>query len=521
MGHCVVMMKSPVSTLLFRSAALLVLLVLAGWAAEARAARRPNLVFVIDDQHSADMLGCYGNPDVQTPRLDALARAGVRFAHCVSNSPVCTPYRGILLSGQHPLRCGTIQNDLQLLPGGGRYLPEVLRDAGYRMGYFGKWHLYGGDRERGVPAGPLRYGFDHEFLTNNCTLVFDAARAFYWDQEGREKKLYGDWEPYAQARQAMEFVDRHAGDPFALFVAWHPPHNWATGAMEGYDAPKELLALYDPAKLTLRPTVPDNPRTRRMYHGHMAMISGVDRAFGMLLDKLQERGLEENTLVVFTADHGDMLRSYGWAGNKGRAESSSCRVPLLMRWPGQLAPGTSDLLVGTLDLMPTVLGLLGLPVPETCQGRNAAEAIRTGRADGVEALPLFYLPLNWRGVYTRRHTYSVALHDPDEAGVPGGRKTFNVLYDRQADPAETRNLFDAPEAADLRAGLHAQTLEMMRRFGDGGLRSSEISRRVVADEDLAVVQMPLARRHEGWNGRLKGRPVDLLPAPEPAEAPQR
>ena len=487
-------------------------------AAEGKVPRQPNLVFIIDDQHSSDMLGSSGNADIRTPNLDKFAREGVRFSHCVSNSPVCTPYRGILLSGQHPLNCGAIQNDLQILPGNGSYLPEILRDAGYRTGYYGKWHLYGGDRERGIPAGPYRYGFDHEFLTNNCTLLFDAARAYYWDQEGKTKKLYGDWEPYAQARQAMEFVDRHGDKPFALFIAWHPPHNWATGAQEGYDAPKDLLALYDPARLTLRPTVKDTPRVRRMYQGHMAMISGIDRALGMLMEKLKERGLADNTIVVFTADHGDMLQSYGWPGNKGRAEHTSCRVPLLVRWPAQLKPGTSDLLIGTLDLMPTLLGLMKLPVPASCQGRNAAEAILQGRDDGVDAVPLFYLPLNWRGVYTHRYTYSVALHDPNEANVPGGKKTFNVLYDRQVDPWETRNLFDAPEAAGIREKLHAQTLEMMQRFGDTGLRCDEIIRRVVLEEDLPAVTMPLARRPEGWNGRLKGRPVDLLKSPEPSSS---
>ena len=130
-------------------------------AASSAAPKRPNLVFVFSDQKSSDMLGCYGNTDIQTPNLDRLARAGVRFNHCISNSPVCTPYRGILFSGQHPLNQGAIQNDLQMLPGKGTYFAEVLRDAGYRTGYYGKWHLYGGDRERGIPAGACRYGFDH------------------------------------------------------------------------------------------------------------------------------------------------------------------------------------------------------------------------------------------------------------------------------------------------------------------------------------------------------------------------
>ena len=477
-------------------------------------AKRPNLVVLLSDQHSWDMVGAYGNRDVRTPHLDRAAREGVRFDHAVSTSPVCTPFRGILMTGQHPLHCGAIQNDLQIPPGNGNYLGEILRDAGYRTGYYGKWHLYGGDRNRGIPPGPLRYGFDHEFLVNNCTLVFDAARAYYWDQTGQEKILYGDWESDAQARQATEFIDRHADKPFALFVAWHPPHNWGQ-AHEGYAAPADLLALYDPAALTLRPTVEDTPRVRRMYQGHMAMVSAIDRAFGTVMAKLEERGIADNTLVVFSSDHGDMLRSYGWPNNKGRAEHGSARVPLLMRWPARLKPGVSPLLMGTLDLMPSLLGLLDLPVPATCQGRNAAPAIVAGRDDGVEALPLLFIPLNWRGVYTRRHTYSFALHDPSERSVPGGRNTFNVLYDREADPWETRNLFADSATATVREKLHAQALALMARYGDTGLKADELLARVVREDDLRAVTLPPPQRPRGWEGRLKGRPIEVLAGPRP------
>ena len=490
-------------------------------AVPAAADGRPNLVFVLSDQQSWDMLGSSGNPDIKTPNLDKLAQAGVRFVNCVSNSPVCTPYRGILLSGCHPLQNGAFSNDLRMLPGKGKYFAEVLRDAGYHTGYYGKWHLYGGDRVRGIPPGPYRYGFDDEFIVNNCTLDFDAAHAYHWDQDGKTRKLYGDWEAYAQTRQAMEFVDRNAGKPFALFLSWHPPHNWG-GAFEGYSAPEDLLALYDPAKLKLRPTVKDTPQVRRMYQGHMAMISGIDRAFGWLMEKLDERGLTSNTIVVFTSDHGDMLGSYDWPNNKGRAENLSCRVPFLMRWPARLKPGTNDLLLGTLDLMPSLLGLLKLPVPLTCQGRDASPAILQGCDDGVDTLPLLYVPLNWRGVYTKRYTYSVALHSPAASNVPGGAELYNVLYDRQTDPLETQNLFAKPESADLRAKLHAQTLACMQRFGDEGWNCNEIFRRAVRDEDLHDVLTPAAQRADGWEGRLKGSPIDMLKSadrtPKPIES---
>jgi len=481
----------------------------AGQGAAAVDESRPNLVFVFSDQHSSDMLGCYGNRDIHTPSLDRFAAAGVRFDHGISNSPVCTPYRGILLSGQHPLRTGALANDIRMLPGGGSHFGEVLRDAGYRTGYFGKWHLYGGDRERGVPPGPFRYGFDHEFLTNNCTLVFDAARAFYWSQDGRDRLHYGDWEPDAQARQAIEFIDRNADRPFALFLSWHPPHNWGR-AHEGYDAPQDLLDLYDPATLTLRPTVEDTPAVRRAYQGHMAMISGLDRAFGRLLEALERHGLADDTIVVFTSDHGDMLGSYGWQANKGRAESLSCRVPLVLRWPAGLPPGRSDLLVGTFDLMPTLLGLMGLPVPESCQGRDASPALLAGCDDAIDGQPLFFLPMNWRGVYTRRYTYSETLHDSDDDATASRRAIHEVLYDRELDPAETTNRFHDPEYAEVRAALHAKTHGLMERYEDSGIRYSELLEMVIRPEDLADLRLPPGRRPPGWEARPKGRPVDLV-----------
>ncbi len=289
---------------------------LAAAGAQAQGKSRPNLVFVFSDQQSSDMLGCYGNRQIVTPQLDRFASQGVRFAHCISNSPLCTPYRGVLLSGMHPLRNGAMENDIRMVAGDGGYFGEVLRDSGYRTGYIGKWHLYGGDRVRPIPPGRDRYGFEGTFLSNNCTVVFDENRAYYWDEQGQRKK-YGDWEPYAQTRQAMRFIDDNADKPFALFLSWHPPHNWspvnppAKGPEDGYGAPADLLELYDPDKIEVRGNCENTPSHRKVYRGHMAMCTSLDRAFGWLMDKLREKGLSDNTIVVYTSDHGDTLLSHG------------------------------------------------------------------------------------------------------------------------------------------------------------------------------------------------------------------
>ena len=475
--------------------------------------RRPNLVFLFSDQQSWDMLGCYGNSQIQTPRLDRFASESVRFEHCVANSPLCTPYRGVLLSGRHPLHSGALSNDIRMLPGRGDYFGEVLRDAGYRTGYIGKWHLYGGNRVRPIPAGPHRYGFDETFLSNNCTLAYDAERAYYWNAAG-VRTLYGDWEPYAQARQAMQFIDDNREKPFALFVSWHPPHNWASAqGTQGYGAPEDVTKLYDTDAIRLRANCEDVPAHRTIYQGHMAMCSSVDRAFGWIVDKLEEHGLTEDTVVVFTSDHGDTLRSHGLMFNKMRPEAESIRVPLIVRYPRSLRKRASELVVGTLDLMPTLLGLMGVPVPATADGRNLAGALTAGKDRTSDSAPLFLLPLDWRGVYTRRYTYcedvsggSVAPFRERYFSKPAGLK-WNCLFDRKEDPAELTNRYESPAARHVVRDLKSLTHKWMRQFGDRGVPYRDVRAKVFDPADIVSED---AGRLTQVSGILRGRPSELL-----------
>lgn len=470
---------------------------------------RPNLVFLFSDQQSWDMLGCYGNQQIITPNIDRLATESVRFNRCISNSPVCTPYRGVLLSGQHPLWTGALGNDLQMVPGNGKYFGEVLRDAGYQMGYFGKWHLYGGDRVRPIPAGPYRYGFDGTFLSNNCTLLYDKDRAYYWDENG-QKQLYGDWEPYAQTRQAIRFIEQNKAAPFALFVSWHPPHNWQ--GPEKYPAPDELLSKYDPAKIKVRGNCEDTPERRQAYCGHMAMCTSVDTCVGWVMDKLKQAGLADNTILVYTSDHGDLLLSHGLHGNKGRAENESMHVPLIVRWPKRLKPRVSEMPVSTLDLMPTLLSLLGVTPPDTCQGRNLGQAIVQGRDMLIDSVPLWLTVHDWRGIYTSRYTYSfsVPTENPSWWNQVAGHNSasHDRLFDREADPLEMKNLFHDPAHRKLRDRLHEQTLAWMSKFRDKGLSYADIVSRVEYEDDLAIDRE--RRLTARGKGRLKGRPIDFL-----------
>ncbi len=460
-------------------------------------AAKPNILFVFSDQQSWDMVGCYGNDQVKTPNLDKMATEGIRFNHCVSSCPACTAYRGMLLSGQHPLYNGCLLNDIQMLPGKGNYLAEVLRDAGYHTGYIGKWHLYGGRRDRGIPAGPLRYGFDNEFFTNNCDLNYWASHAFYWDEDGRRVKL-GKFETDGQTDQALEFLDKYAGKkPFALFVSWHAPHNWSWG----YPAPKKYEEMYDPKAIKLRPGCKDTPQHRRDYRGYMALSTNVDDNFGRLLKKLDERGVRDNTLVVYTSDHGDILRSHGIRDHKCRPQQISCRVPLVIRMPGKLKPRVSNLLMGTLDLMPTLLGLMDIPPPKTCQGTDYSKTLTQGKDADTESVPLFFwgLDSDWRGVYTHRYTYAF---EPE-----GATHGINVLFDRKEDPYELKNLFNSPEHQELKKRLHALTLDWMKKYKDEHVRWKVMKNKIYVDPAAAKARWEPMRVP---SAALKGRPIDLI-----------
>jgi len=430
----------------------------------------PNLLFVFSDQQAYDMAGCYGNTQIITPNIDRLASSGIRMENFYVNCPISSPFRGILMTGQHTLYNGCFTNDVPLLPASGKKFAEVLRDAGYRSAYIGKWHLLGGDRNRPVPPGEMRYGFDEVFYTNNCHVNFNKGACFFFDNDGK-KVFFDDWEVFGQTQQALEYLEsmRDSEAPFALFVSWHPPHDW--GKFEGedgkmhfrYDAPPELMAYYDRDKIQVRPGLERTPDRLRMYHGHMAMTTGVDIALGRLLDKLQEIGAGENTLIVYTSDHGDMLESFGAELPKQYPHDYSSRVPLILSMPGKIAAGgVSPMLVCALDLMPTALGLMGLEIPATCQGMNLSGPVSGGKGKTRKLIPLWHVgnkEINFRGVVTQDYLYSTG-----QSGSP----LQNVLFDRKKDPHQLHNLYSDPRYVSTVARLDALTRQWMKEFGDEG-----------------------------------------------------
>jgi len=454
------MMRLPLSLVLS------VLVLLAGTAQSGSAALRagarpPNVVFVLADQWRAEAFGYAGNPDIRTPNLDRLQREGVQFINAVSGLPVCCPTRASLLTGHRPLTHGVFLNDVPLSPQA-TTIAEVLSAAGYDTAYIGKWHVDAHGRSNFIPR-ERRQGFDY-WKVLECTHDYNHS-AYYAD--GPEKLYWEGYDAIAQTKDAQQYLRDHAQSPkpFILVLAWGPPHD------PYFTAPEKYRALYDPAKLATRPNVPEEGRTnaRKTLAGYYAHCTALDDCFGELRRTLRETGLEENTLLVFTSDHGDMLGSQG-AYKKQRPWDEAIRVPLLLRWPKGLRGKARqlDAPINSEDLMPTFLGLCGVPIPGTVEGLDYSRYIRGGRdpGDGATVIQCVSPFGEWvrrsggkeyRGVRTTRYSYVRDLDGPW------------LLYDTQTDPYQTTNLVNLPKQARLQARLEAVLTRKLKERHDAFL----------------------------------------------------
>jgi arylsulfatase A-like enzyme len=422
------------------------------------AAARPNIVFVLADQWRGQAFGFAGDRNVQTPHLDRLELQSVRFLNAVSGVPVCSPYRASLLTGQRPLTHGVFLNDVALSTNAVS-LGRVLRAAGYDTGYIGKWHLDGHGRSSFIPR-ERRQGFDY-WKVLECTHEYTNS-SYYADTP--EKLKWEGYDAVAQTRDAQQYLREHAGGskPFCLVLAWGPPHD------PYHLAPALYRARYALSEPELRPNVPESMRAeaRQMLSGYYANCTALDDCFGDLLATLRETGLEENTLLVFTSDHGDLLGSQG-ARHKQQFYDESIRVPLLMHWPAGLGLRQQHLEapINAQDIMPTLLGLCGVPIPETVEGLNFSGYVRGGAdpSDGAALLACVAPFGQWtrrmgareyRGIRTDRYTYVRDISGPW------------LLFDNRKDPYQMENLANRSPYAELQDRMDALLLQKLKAARD-------------------------------------------------------
>ncbi|NKQ36597.1 MAG: sulfatase [Chloroflexi bacterium] len=427
--------------------------------------RPPNVVFIFADEWRAQAAGYNGDPNCETPILDDLASRSIDVTLAVSGCSICCPYRGSLMTGQYPLTSGVYINDVELDPAS-YSIARAFNDGGYNTAYIGKWHLYGspdgqyGRRQTYVPRD-YQLGFTY-WKGFECNHDYNDSWYFYNDDP--TPRRWQGYDAFAQSRDAANYIHNHAQDerPFLLMLSWGPPH------FPLHTAPEAYRQRYADRPIALRPNVPleNREKATKALRGYYAHIAALDDCLEIVWEAIREAGVEENTIFIVTADHGDMLECQA-VQTKGYPWEESIRVPFLLRWP-QLHGNEGlklPLPIDAPDIMPTLLGLCGLPIPDAVQGRDWSPYFRDEcQPDGSEAALLNLAAVSWellineiqpyRGLRTMRYTYVRNLDGPW------------LLYDNDTDPYQMRNLIDDPAQKTLLTELESRLQQRLDELGD-------------------------------------------------------
>jgi len=427
-----------------------------------RPADRPNIVILFVDQLRWSEVGCYGNEVIRTPNLDRLARESVRFTHAFTNFPSCSPARSTILSGRYARSKGVYANQNKTLLVGRPTnreitLPETLAAAGYTTTLIGKWHL--------APS-PRTLGFQMSWM-GGMGPGGDGYMLGPWKADGGigEDHVYEGYTLVHQSELAADFMNRHRDRPFLLYLTPSPPH------MPIASLPEPYKSMYDPEKVPIRPnvwkdgqlpfdekwfkiyltqnhptTLPAGINLRDLYALYYGQVTGVDDWVGRVLKSIKDLGLEDNTIVLFSSDHGDLLGSHQMF-NKNSHYDEACRIPLLVRWPGKIKPVVQDKqIVSLVDVMPTLLDLCGVDIPPTVQGDSLAPVFLGHKETVGENAAYIETTIN-EGVRTMNHVYWCS------------RKSFDKehLFDTDKDPYQRRDVIADPSYKDVAAKLRAMT----------------------------------------------------------------
>ena len=426
---------------------------------------KPNVIYVFADQWRGQEVGYMGNVNVRTPNIDRLAGESRIMTNMVSTCPVSGPHRASLLTGTYPLTNGVFYNDKPMAEGlcG---MGDAFKAAGYNTAYIGKWHIDGHGRDSFIPK-ERRLGFDY-WKVRECTHKYNDS--FYY-ADTPDTLYWQGYDAIAQTEDAVNYIRRaDRTKPYVLFLSWGPPHDPYDTAPEAY---KKLYADRSGIKLRENVSEQDAFRARRMLSGYYAHIAALDDCMGRIMDALDATGQKENTILVFTSDHGDMLMSHGKV-NKQQPFDESILVPFIMRYPKRFGTESRRLEIpmGTPDIMPTLLSLSGVRIPKTVEGKDRSDYLLTGKTPrDTSALIMCVVPFHqwnyarggyeYRGLRTPRYTYVRTLQGPA------------MLFDNVADPYQQKNLIADDRYRDLAGKLDKELQQRLRKMNDRFLSGPE------------------------------------------------
>lgn len=494
---------------------------------------RPNILFVLSDDHATHALSCYGSVLNRTPHLDRIASSGMRFGNCFVVNSICTPSRAAILTGQYSHKNGvTVFNRFD---GSRPHLAKHLQAGGYQTAIVGKWHLF---------SDPT--GFDYWNVLPGQGLYHNPV----FIENGKTNKHQGYVSDLIADFSLDWLKQRDPSRPFCLMMnpkaphrEWSPPARY-TNLFAGTNLP--LPATFDddyagrsqaateatmrmsdlrptdlkaPVPAGLSPEQEKQWRYQQYIKDYLRVVQAMDDSVGRVLDYLEATGLRSNTVVVYSSDQGFFLGDHGWFDKRFMYEES-LRMPLLISWPGRIAPGSlNSNMVLNVDFAPTLLDLAGLPVPDYMQGRSFAPALRGEQ------------PANWRtSMYYRYYHYPADHQVQPHLGVRTERFKlihFNKLdewelYDLWSDPREMKNLYADPARAGLVAELKTELARLRRELDDRDQFAEELGdgeklrlvplQQVFASSDIPLPPATLVDGRKGKALRLQGGQSPILPA---------
>lgn len=439
-------------------------------------ARRPNVLVFFTDQQRWDTTGLHGNPLGLTPVLDALAADGVSVERSFTCQPVCAPSRASLQTGQYPTTTGVFRNGLSL-PRSAPTLARAFRDAGYATGYIGKWHLAGDHTSGSVPEED-RAGYEHWLAANLLEFTSDAYETTLYDGDGAPHRFEG-YRADALGEAAVDFISRtrdqgSQGDPaqdpaqerpFFLFLSFLEPHH--QNSRDDYPAPDGYSERYGDPWVPPDLAALGGGNWAEHLPGYYGMVRRLDEVLGRIVSALEERGELDDTVLLFTSDHGCHFKTRN-GEYKRSVHDASVRVPTVLRGPGLRGGTPVPELVSHVDLPPTLLDAAGLPVPDHMQGRSLLPLLR-GEEPAWPREVLIQISESevGRALRTDRWKYGVTAPDLNawnDARADAYEDTY--LYDLDSDPDELTNLVDDPASRSVRDELRQRLVERIVASGE-------------------------------------------------------
>ena len=414
---------------------------------------RPNLLIIHTDQQSCWTVGAYGGTVVDTPHTDSLARDGTIFRNFFTNSAVCTPSRGCLLTGRYPHAHGAYRNNIELNRDE-KTLAHVLAANGYDTGYAGKWHLDGEPKpgwmtpDRAMGFADCRYMFNRGHWKKITDNPDGAPTAHAYNVLGDDQIYTTDW----LTTKTIEFMKKERTGPFFFMVSIPDPHTPFT-VRPPYDTMFRAQDMPVPSTLEQRDLpgwakAPKNgvrgktPKERAAWlrekkAQYCGEVKCIDDNVGRMIEALRETGQLDNTVVVFTTDHGEYMGEHGLMA-KNNLYETAYRIPMLVRWPERIPAGAAiDACVSTVDFMPTILGLMGVDPSGREQGRDGSHLLVGKRGEWRDEAFIHHSSLTRAGIFTPEWELAY-VKDGD-----------SVLFNRLTDPEQIRNQFDDPACKDV------------------------------------------------------------------------